>query len=88
MLQQLLRPVARSLRTSGTRSYHLPENYKPPHMNDLPVPQGSWQEHYNAKQARYNVQLIGGVVVFAGTVTYMLTSGLVFFNFWVPTPKK
>lgn len=44
---------------TGSRSYSIygPTNYKPPSMDDLPVPQGSWQQAHNKKQASYNLQL-------------------------------
>jgi len=32
------------------------------HMNDLPVPEGSWQENYNARNSKWNMQLAGAVV--------------------------
>lgn len=30
-------------------------------MNDLPVPAGDWQEHYQKKQAKYNAILATGI---------------------------
>lgn len=46
-------------------------DYKPPTMNDLPVPQGSWQDAYSARQRKYNLQLLTGIAVLGGTLTYV-----------------
>lgn len=45
-----------------------------PSHNDLPVPQGDWQEHYQKTQARYNTQLAASVVLLGGIIAYV--SGL------------
>lgn len=37
-------------------------------MNELPVPSGSWTEHYNAKQRSYNLHLLLGVAFTVATV--------------------
>lgn len=34
----------------------------------MPVPSGSWSEHYNAKQKAYNLQLIAGVAITIATL--------------------
>jgi hypothetical protein len=36
-------------------------------MDDLPVPQGSWQEAYNSRQRKYNMHLIAGISFFGLT---------------------
>lgn len=53
------------------RAYHPPAHHKPPTMDDLPVPQGSWKAQNDANQMRYNMQLIGGVTFLALTVGYV-----------------
>lgn len=37
-------------------------------MNELPVPQGSWQAKYDADQRKYNATLFAGVGIFAATI--------------------
>ncbi|KAL8616783.1 hypothetical protein ACOMHN_017820 [Nucella lapillus] len=41
------------------------------HMNDLPVPQGSWQENYNKRNSKWNMQLAISAVVLVATVFVM-----------------
>jgi hypothetical protein len=55
------------------RAYHPPAHYKPPTMNDLPVPQGSWQSQYNSNQTKYTIHLIGGVTLLTFTVGFVST---------------
>jgi hypothetical protein len=40
-------------------------------MDDLPVPEGSWKAQNDANQARYNMQLIGGITFLAITVGFV-----------------
>ncbi|XP_013787618.1 uncharacterized protein LOC106471557 [Limulus polyphemus] len=63
---------------------HAPTHYKPPSMNDLPVPSGSWQEVYNKKQTKYNIQLLLGTGFFIGSVAYAMMSGDIDFNLAPP----
>jgi len=44
---------------------------KLPTINDIPAPCGPWKEHYDAKQKIYNAQLIAGVAILIGTITYV-----------------
>lgn len=46
-------------------------------MDQLPVPQGSWQAQYDAKQRKYNVTLLLGV---AFTVATFVVVILIFSN--------
>ncbi|KAJ8879493.1 hypothetical protein PR048_020101 [Dryococelus australis] len=50
------------------RQYHPPATHKQPTMDDLPIPQGSWQAAYDAKQRKYNIHLISGVLIFGITI--------------------
>ncbi|KAG1710408.1 hypothetical protein GQR58_002696 [Nymphon striatum] len=43
---------------------------KRPFIEELPVPSGSWAKGYGARQKGYNMQLIGGLVFFGGTLAY------------------
>ncbi|KAK7097574.1 uncharacterized protein [Littorina saxatilis] len=38
------------------------------HMNDLPVPEGSWQENYNKRNSKWNMQLGMSIVALIATV--------------------
>lgn len=66
------------------RAYHDTGNFKPASMNELPVPCGSWQEHYNKKQAKYNVHLLAGVAFAVLTLVVAKSSGLVYLNYSPP----
>ncbi|KAF4532279.1 hypothetical protein B566_EDAN007251 [Ephemera danica] len=67
MLSRVVRPVLRKA-AGPRRSYHAPAgHFKVPTINELPVPQGSWQESFNSKQRKYNMHLIGGISFFLGT---------------------
>jgi len=53
------------------RAYHPPAHHRPPTMDDLPVPQGSWKAQNDATQMRYNMQFIGGITFLAVTVGFV-----------------
>jgi hypothetical protein len=40
-------------------------------MNDLPVPQGSWQAQHDSNQTKYNMQLIGGIALLTFTLGFV-----------------
>lgn len=46
-------------------------HHRVPSHNDLPVPQGDWQENYQKTQARYNAQLIASIVLFGSVIGYV-----------------
>jgi len=61
--------------------------YKPPSMNEMPTPQGSWAQRYQRVQRTYNIQL-GAAIGFAGfTVFVAKQTGLVDFQ-WGPGKPK
>ena len=37
-------------------------------LNDIPVPEGSWQENYDKRNARWNMMLGASFVFFVGTM--------------------
>jgi len=37
-------------------------------LNDIPVPEGSWQEHYDKRNAKWNMMLGASFVFFVGTL--------------------
>lgn len=49
------------------RRYH-DGHFKPPTMDELPVPRGSWQAQYDANQRRYNTALLLGIAFTTGTL--------------------
>lgn len=53
-------------------------------MDELPVPSGSWQAHYDAKQKGYNAALVFGIAFSVLTVVVAKTTGLVYLNFSPP----
>ncbi|OAD55911.1 hypothetical protein WN48_04161 [Eufriesea mexicana] len=86
MLRHILQPIVRNTRI-GVRSYHVPDNVKPPSMDEIPVPNGSWQESHAKLQRKYNLQLIAGIVIFIGTIAYGRVTGLLWLNYSAPVPK-
>lgn len=40
-------------------------------INDIPTSIGAWKEHYDSRQKVYNAQLITGIIVLIGTITYV-----------------
>lgn len=62
----------------AVRRYHGEGHVKPPTMDELPVPKGSWQAHYDAKQRKYNMALLIGLAftsftfVVVSTLSYLL----------------
>ncbi|XP_012537113.1 uncharacterized protein LOC105837141 [Monomorium pharaonis] len=86
MLRHMLQPIIRNLVKSGTRSAssHAAVDVKLATINDIPQSCGLWKEHYDARQKVYNAQLITGLAVLIGTITYIKVSGVIFFNFGPP----
>lgn len=55
-----------------TRSYELDTSYhRFPSFNDLPQPEGSWQEKYNKEQSQYNGVLAASIAAFVATIAYV-----------------
>ena len=42
-------------------------------LNDIPVAEGSWQENYNKRNAKWNKMLAASVVVFTGSLYAVCT---------------
>ena len=67
-------------------SGHTPANWKTDtevaleqksHMNDLPVPEGDWQENYKKRNSKWNIQLVastGLMLVTAYVVSMFISS--------------
>ncbi|XP_032671129.1 uncharacterized protein LOC116844108 [Odontomachus brunneus] len=91
MFKQVLRPVVRNVVKNGTRSSSSKVlDIRVPTINDIPVPKGSWREHYEKRQKVYNTQLIVGITALVSTLTFIKVSGIIFFNFnppEIPTEK-
>ncbi|XP_072932977.1 uncharacterized protein [Epargyreus clarus] len=77
------RPIITRLMQQTVRRYHQGE-FKPPSMDELPVPSGSWQARYDANQRRYNATLLFGVAFAASTIVVAKASGLIFLNYSPP----
>ncbi|XP_065556442.1 uncharacterized protein LOC136024856 [Artemia franciscana] len=70
---------------NGSSAAHLP--FKPVTMNDLPVPEGSWEVLHRARQARYNKHLLGGLAFSLLTAVAAWQSGALYLGF-KPTYKN
>ncbi|CAH2047603.1 unnamed protein product, partial [Iphiclides podalirius] len=79
----ITRPVVSRLLQQTVRRYHGGE-FKPPTMDELPVPKGSWQARYDANQRRYNSALLFGLAFTTVSIIVAKTSGLVYFNYGPP----
>ncbi|KAA0186752.1 hypothetical protein HAZT_HAZT009769 [Hyalella azteca] len=69
----------------GMAGYGL-THVKPPTMNDLPVPSGSWQVAYAQTQSKYNMILLGSAIFCAATLTFAKVSQLIKIE-WGPAYK-
>lgn len=58
--------VFRTAVRSKSDGHH--STYKPLTMDDMPVPKGSWQEHYGKTNTKYNLILIGGISALATSI--------------------
>ena len=57
----------------GVRSYHVPNELRPPTMDEVVVPQGSWQEAHAKAQRKYNLQLAAGIIILGATIAVVCT---------------
>ncbi|XP_033340638.2 cytochrome c oxidase subunit 7B [Megalopta genalis] len=86
MFRHLLRPV-RQITRPGTRSMQIPNDVRPPHMDELLVPQGCWKTAYEKNQRRYNMHLAAGVIGLIGTIAIGRATGWLWLNYSAPVPK-
>lgn len=68
------------------RNYASSVPVKQPTMSDLPIPHGSWKEAYSAKQRKYNLHLLAGIVVTAATFVYVSTDPPNYAGFSISCP--
>ncbi|XP_028158711.1 uncharacterized protein LOC135076393 [Ostrinia nubilalis] len=78
------RPIISRFMQQTVRRYHGGHDFKPATMDELPVPRGSWQAAYDAKQRKYNAVLALGLVFTVGTIALAKASGLVYLNYSPP----
>ncbi|CAD7080965.1 unnamed protein product [Hermetia illucens] len=81
--QIILRSLAARNAGALSRAYH-GGHHKVATMNDLPVPQGDWQEAYQKKQAKYNAVLVAGIAMLATAIGLAKSTGLIQLNFSPP----
>lgn len=60
------------------RRYHDGGHFKPPTMDELPVPQGSWQAQYDANQRRYNSILLFGIAFSVSTIIIVSYENMIY----------
>lgn len=51
----------------GYQDHH----HRPSSYNDLPQPEGSWEENYNNKQSKYNKFMGASALALVGTIIYV-----------------
>lgn len=51
--------------------YHYEDIGPPASFNQLPQPEGSWQENYNKKQNKYNAIMGASAAFFFGTLAFV-----------------
>ncbi|XP_032516378.2 uncharacterized protein LOC116769412 [Danaus plexippus] len=78
------RPIISRLLQQTVRRYHGESHFKPPSMDELPVPQGPWQAQYDANQRRYNAVLLFGIAFGVGSLIVAKASGLLYLNYSPP----
>ncbi|XP_055378820.1 uncharacterized protein LOC129610310 [Condylostylus longicornis] len=64
--------------------YHHQGPYKHSTMDDLPVPQGDWQEDYQRKQTKYNAVLATGILMLVSAIGLAKSTGSIELNFSPP----
>jgi len=57
-------------------------------MNDLPVPEGSWQEMYNKRNATWNLHMVAATFALIITGLVMNQFGCFYLHDTPPFPKK
>merc|ERR1712133_98464 len=93
MLPTLVRHIARAQSRVGVRwmgSYGEvdPKLQGLPTMNELPVAEGSWEEHHRERQKKHNMRLVGGISFFLLTVLAGTAAGTFNFSTYRPDYKS
>lgn len=84
-----LTSTCRSPLVQQLRSSHAYSKKPPVTINDLPVPKGSWKEHYTKQNTVYNTELGMGAATLLATVIYLGMSDVFIWNFFPPElPQK
>ncbi|KAH8380507.1 hypothetical protein KR009_011151 [Drosophila setifemur] len=66
-------------------AYHAGGHHKHSTMNDLPVPAGDWNEQHSQQNSKYNAVLLTGILVLAGTIGFVKSSGVIHFHYSAPS---
>lgn len=54
--------------------YHAPnwpEKFRAPHMDELPVPKGSWKESFDKSNGKHTRNMLVGIAFFLATVSFI-----------------
>lgn len=79
--------VQNSVRSMG--GHGTPAHFKPmrqvaeenkTHMNCLPIPEGSWQEHHSARNGKWNLMVAAGLVSLVATYSFLWQNGVFYFH--------
>ncbi|XP_050428999.1 uncharacterized protein LOC126838539 [Adelges cooleyi] len=76
--------VCKTAVRSSSGEHH--PSYRPVTMDDMPVPKGSWQEHYSKANTKYNAVLVAGFFSIVGAI-YTLKENVFFNAFPPPLPE-
>ncbi|KAI5633339.1 deltamethrin resistance domain-containing protein [Phthorimaea operculella] len=79
--RQASRVLQKAVRRYGHDSH---SHFKPATMDELPVPKGSWQAAYDARNRRYNMVLLTGIAFTVASIAVAKASGLVYLNYYPP----
>ncbi|XP_022194035.1 uncharacterized protein LOC111051785 [Nilaparvata lugens] len=95
MFSSVVRPLtrkvlARSGQSNSVRQLaHEPAKSGSCLMDQLPVPEGSWEANYKAQNAKYNMQLLAGIGFFLATLAFGEYNGYFYAGARLPElPKK
>ncbi|CAG7717619.1 unnamed protein product [Allacma fusca] len=77
--------VASSARMMSGHGHHaVPHELRPVHLDELPVPEGSWQTYHDQQNLKFNIHLLVGVGFAIFTYVAIQQSGVMTWNASIP----